>query len=66
MRAGTPAMTQWSGKVPLTTAPAPTTTFLPSSVPGSITTPVPSQLPSPMRTGTSLGHWLWTTWWGSS
>ncbi len=54
-------MTQWSGKVPRTTAPAPTTTFLPSRLPGSTTTPVPSQLPSPIRTGSSLGHWTWTT-----
>jgi hypothetical protein len=61
MRAGTPAMTQKSGNVPRTTAPAPTTTLRPSSVPGSTTTPVPSQLPAPMRTGTSLGHCAWTT-----
>jgi hypothetical protein len=58
-------MTQWSGKVPRTTAPAPTTTFRPSRLPGSTTTPVPSQLPVPIRTGSSLGHWTWTTWSGS-
>jgi hypothetical protein len=54
-------MTQWSGKVPRTTAPAPTTTFRPSRLPGSTTTPVPNQLPVPIRTGSSLGHWTWTT-----
>jgi hypothetical protein len=65
-RAGTPATTQLSGKMPRTTAPAPTTTFLPRVVPGRMTTPVPSQLPLPMNTGTSLGHWAWTTSSGSS
>jgi hypothetical protein len=54
-------MTEWSGNTPRTTAPAPTTTFLPSSVPGSTTTPVPIQLPVPMCTGTSVGHWVCTT-----
>jgi len=47
--------------VPRTTAPAPTTTFFPNTVPGRMTTPVPSQLPSPMTTGTSFGHCTWTT-----
>ncbi|MGD0392791.1 MAG: hypothetical protein ABSC41_09105 [Acidimicrobiales bacterium] len=51
--------------MPRTTAPAPTTTFLPSTVPGRMTTPVPIQLPLPIRTGMSLGHWACTTCSGS-
>ena len=54
--------TQWSGKAPRTTAPAATTTFSPSSVPGRITTRgARASSRRPMITGTSLGHWTWTT-----
>ena len=57
MRAGTPATTQRSGTSPRTTAPAATTTCSPICAPGRITALAPSQLPEPMRTGASVGHW---------
>src|SRR6185312_10497675 len=57
IRAGTPATTQRSGTSPRTTAPAATTTCSPICVPGRITALAPSQLPEPMRTAASVGHW---------
>ena len=54
--AGTPATTQRSGTCPRTTDPAPTTTFRPMTVPGSMIAPAPSQLPAPIETGAFAGH----------
>lgn len=49
--AGFPAMITLSGNVPLTTLPAPTTTFFPNVVPFNIMELAPRKQPSPITTG---------------
>src|SRR4051812_50155558 len=55
--AGTPAITEWSGNSPRTTAPAATTDCRPIRVPGRMIAPAPTHEPEPIETGLFRGHW---------
>src|SRR5690606_26154280 len=54
--AGTPAITEWSGNSPHTTAPPATTDCRPILVPGRMIAPAPIQEPEPISTGLLRGH----------
>src|SRR5262245_12349187 len=56
-RAGAPAATHSSGRSPVTTDPAATTTWRPMRAPGSTTVPCPSHDPAPTTTARSGCAW---------